>query len=138
MYIYMDFKSELPENTRITVQYNEHKNGEKTEKTHSLRVLKDITGVTKAFFSQNDYGQHVTKVKNEYGQFFWLMFKIYKNGAIREIRSDYGGIPPSFLGYEHGETISDLKIIAIETPGEESIAINLRANHTGFQPQKIW
>lgn len=128
----MDFKSKLPENTRITVQYNEHYRGTTTEKTHSLSVVMDITGV------KDYYAQHVTKVKNLYGQHFWLMFKIYKNGAIREIRSDYGGIPPSFLGYEHGETISDLKIIAIETPGEESIAINLRANHTGFQPQKIW
>lgn len=117
--------SELPKNTIITVQYKEHDNGVTETKTYELFVVKDKVTC----------GNHETIVDPDLTavKVFMLRYRIPRDGAIR--CQNQSGIRPSFLGYEHGETISDLKIIAIDT--YEKVRI-WRANHTGFQPQKIW
>lgn len=138
-----DFKSELPENTRITVQYEEDDGSFTETKTYELFVIKDRVDAVWPYEFSTEYGYHETIVDPNLttGIVFVLTYKIHRNGEIREIRSAYKtqnqpGIPARYLGYENGETITGLKIIAIDTPRGESI--NLRANHTGFQPQKIW
>lgn len=140
--------SKLPKDTRITVQYKESICQDPTEtNTYELFVVKDIVKVTQPykFSTYTMYGYHETIVDPNLtsGLTFTLKYTIHKDGIIKLIgsrykRQEWRSIPPILLGYQHGQTISNVHISAIDTWKKKPLWQKDTGFHTGFQPQKIW